>query len=104
MSLTIAAGIELNGPIDPAATNGENRVARLVSTLVDLKSHAAVSEHLGHERHPLELAIGVQCLKDLLLTADLNPLADFQAIPARPVRALPHNGRSTPASEACQRW
>jgi hypothetical protein len=74
---SVTASIEVNRLIDAASTNRKNRIAGLVRPLVDLKLSAAEREHLGHERHAVELPLAVECAQDLIFASDLHPLAYF---------------------------
>jgi hypothetical protein len=64
--------------INPAAPNGKNRVARLVGSLIDLKSLPAKSEHLWHKRHAIEASIAIESIQDFILAANFYPIAHFQ--------------------------
>jgi hypothetical protein len=60
MSGSITAGVEVDCLMDAASANGKNCIASLVCSLVDLKPLSAESEHLGHERHAVELTVAVE--------------------------------------------
>src|SRR6266481_2740274 len=72
--MTVTTGFQMNRPVNPARARWENRVTGFVSPLIDLKSLAAVSEHLRHEWHSIQLAIALQRAQDFFLTSDLDPV------------------------------
>ncbi|MBP1294548.1 MULTISPECIES: hypothetical protein [Bradyrhizobium] len=55
-----------------APADTERGIAGLVSSLADAKRLAAMLQHLGHEGHFLQAAVGIQRREDLLLASDLH--------------------------------
>jgi len=51
-----------------------DRIAGLVSSLVNLKPLTAPFEHLRHERQSLEAAVLVDRCENLVLTSDFDPI------------------------------
>src|SRR6185295_5464664 len=82
MSLAAAAQtLEVHGIVHSPHRKGFNSVAGLVRRLIHAKTLAAVLEHLGHERQPVQALAVVQRLEDLLDVADLNPLPGSEVQP-----------------------
>ena len=74
---SIAARFEVDGLIDSASSHWKHGVAGLVRSFIDLKSLAAEREHLGHERHAIELSLLVERPQNLFLASDLYPVGNF---------------------------
>jgi hypothetical protein len=76
VGLSIASKVEMNTvrqrPVNVLATN---RIASLVSTLIDLKTLTTIVQHLRHQGQSFKPAICVKSGEDLLLATDFNPIA-----------------------------
>src|SRR5262245_8561997 len=60
------------------AGNRPRIVAGLVCTLKNLEPLSAEPEHFRHEWHPIQPSVPIERLQDVLLAADLDPIADFE--------------------------
>src|SRR5579859_6015926 len=76
MSASVAARVEVHRLINPASADWKDRVAGLVRSFIDLKPLAAECEHLRHERHAVQLPVGVERPQDFLFASHFHPVAD----------------------------
>ncbi|HZQ18237.1 MAG TPA: hypothetical protein VFA90_05905 [Terriglobales bacterium] len=74
MSASIAARFQMNRSIKSPTANRKHRIARFVSAFVDPKPLTTKFKHFGHEWHPVQLPIAIQCSQDFLLATNFNPI------------------------------
>jgi len=68
----------MNSPLQPAPSNWKDRVARLVSAFVDLKSFTAERKHFWHEWHAIQFTVLIERREDLLFCSNPYPISSLQ--------------------------
>ena len=80
MRRSVAADVrQMNGVGHLAAADPECGIAGLVRALADHHPGAAISQHLRHERHLVEPAVGIEGSENFFPRADLHPFAGLEA-------------------------
>ena len=64
--------------LNATPSHREDGITGLVRSFVDLKTLSAEREHLGHERHAIELPFEIERLQYFVLASDLYPVSDLQ--------------------------
>ena len=92
---TVAAEFpEMYGIVHFAELLPVDRVADLVGTRAYAEFLAAESEHLGHERHSLELPLRVERPENVLLGAHSHTIASTEGVARFRVGSGPHVAQS----------
>jgi hypothetical protein len=71
--------LEVDGIRHFSTDRPESRVARLVGTLADSQSLAAVLQHLWHEGQLVEMAVGIERAENFFLASHLDPFSNTKA-------------------------
>jgi hypothetical protein len=78
MGAAVAAGFQMDGPMNAPSARGKYGVARFMCLLVDGESFATERKHFGHKWHTFELPVAVQGPEDLFFATNFDPIADSQ--------------------------